>query len=96
MEYNASLPAYLRGIDSGSPTLEVEELDLNTRYNDFIITGLRTMWGVSLVEIQRQFGKEKLAYCQKQAALTLNRACLFKRAKLYSFPGKGFLSPMVS
>ena len=36
----SSLPAYLRGIDSGSPDIELEELDLNTRYNDFIITGL--------------------------------------------------------
>lgn len=77
----SSLPAYLRGIDSGSPDIEVEELDLNTRYNDFIITGLRTMWGVSLVEIQRQFGKEKLAYCQKQAAPYLKQGLLIQKGE---------------
>ena len=77
----SSLPAYLRGIDSGSPDIELEELDLNTRYNDFIITGLRTMWGVSLVEIQRQFGKEKLAYCQKQAAPYLKQGLLIQKGE---------------
>lgn len=77
----SSLPAYIRGIESGSPEIEVEELDINTRYNDFIITGLRTMWGVNLTEIQGQFGNDKLIYCQKQAAPTSNKDFLSKKAK---------------
>lgn len=72
----SSIPTYLRGIESGVPVVEVEELDLNTRYNDFIITGLRTMWGVELNEIQQQFGKDKLIYCQKQAAPYLKQGLL--------------------
>lgn len=75
----SSLPAYIRGIESGSPEIEVEELDINTRYNDFIITGLRTMWGVNLTEIQGQFGNDKLIYCQKQAALYLKQGLLIEK-----------------
>lgn len=75
----SSLPAYIRGIESGSPEVEVEELDINTRYNDFIITGLRTMWGVNLTEIQGQFGNDKLIYCQKQATPYLKHGLLIEK-----------------
>ncbi|MCL3850733.1 radical SAM family heme chaperone HemW [Parabacteroides sp. GYB001] len=75
----SSLPAYIRGIESGSPEIEVEELDISTRYNDFIITGLRTMWGVNLTEIQGKFGKDKLIYCQKQAAPYLKQGLLIEK-----------------
>lgn len=75
----SSLPAYIRGIESGSPEIEVEELDINTRYNDFIITGLRTMWGVNLTKIQGQFGNDKLIYCQKQAAPYLKQGLLIEK-----------------
>lgn len=75
----SSLPAYIRAIGNGSPEIEVEELDINTRYNDFIITGLRTMWGVNLTEIQGQFGKDKLIYCQKQAAPYLKQGLLIEK-----------------
>lgn len=75
----ASLPAYLQAIEKGTPDVEIETLDINTRYNDFIITGLRTMWGVKYDEIQQQFGKEKLIYCQKQAAPYLKQGLLIEK-----------------
>ena len=77
----SSLPAYIRAIGNGSPEIEVEELDINTRYNDFIITGLRTMWGVNLTEIQGQFGNDKLIYCQKQAAPHLKQGLLIEKGE---------------
>lgn len=75
----ASLPAYLQAIEKGTPDVEIETLDINTRYNDFIITGLRTMWGVKYDDIQQQFGKEKLIYCQKQAAPYLKQGLLIEK-----------------
>lgn len=75
----SSLPGYLQAIDKGVPDIEIENLDINTRYNDFIITGLRTMWGINLTEIQQQFGKEKLIYCQKQAAPYLKQGLLIEK-----------------
>lgn len=76
-EWNvASLPLYLRGIESGQPATERETLDLSTRYNDFIITGLRTMWGISLDKLRTEFGEALLAYCQKQARPYIQRGLL--------------------
>lgn len=75
----SSLPGYLQAIKKRVPDIEIENLDINTRYNDFIITGLRTMWGIKFNEIQHQFGKDKLIYCQKQAAPYLKQGLLIEK-----------------
>lgn len=74
----SSLPLYLKAIAAGTPDVEIEKLDLNTRYNDFIITGLRTMWGIRLSDIREQFGEEKQAYLERQAAAYLRRRLLIR------------------
>lgn len=75
----SSLPLYLKGVVSGHPDVELEELDLNTRYNDYIITGLRTMWGIRLPEIKEQFGEEKQTYLEHQAAAYLRKGLLIRK-----------------
>lgn len=74
----SSLPLYLKVIAAGTPDVEIEKLDLDTRYNDFIITGLRTMWGIRLDDIREQFGEEKQAYLERQAAVYLRRGLLIR------------------
>jgi oxygen-independent coproporphyrinogen-3 oxidase len=37
------------------------------RYNEYIMTGLRTIWGVSLSRIQSEFGQVYYDYLMKQA-----------------------------
>ena len=59
----ASLNEYIRGISNGNPTFEVEELDLYTRYNDFVITHIRTQWGMPLPKLRKQYGEELYKYC---------------------------------
>ena len=72
----SSLPPYLEGIRTGIPNIEIEKLDINTKYNDFIITGLRTMWGIRTSDIREQFGEEKQAYLERQAATYLHQGLL--------------------
>lgn len=38
----------------------VEELSLNDRFNEYVMTSLRTMWGTNLQKINTDFGKEFL------------------------------------
>lgn len=67
-EWNiSSLSAWRKGILEGNPAIEKEPLDLNTRYNDYIITHLRTQWGIDLGEMSALFGPEKLNYCLQMA-----------------------------
>ena len=47
-EWNtASLEGYIKSIEEGQRSSETEILDKVTRYNEYIMTSLRTMWGVS-------------------------------------------------
>ncbi|MEG1750033.1 MAG: radical SAM family heme chaperone HemW [Tannerellaceae bacterium] len=72
----SSLPLYLKGIAAGAPDVEREELDKRTRYNDLIITGLRTMWGVSLDEIEAIFGADYRTFCLRQATPHIKQALI--------------------
>jgi oxygen-independent coproporphyrinogen III oxidase len=54
----SSLERYINAVNSGSPAFEREELTLTDRLNDYLITRIRTIWGISLVEIGEHFGKE--------------------------------------
>jgi putative oxygen-independent coproporphyrinogen III oxidase len=63
----SSLEQYIKGIENETPQIEIEELDTATQYNDFIITSLRTMWGLSLTKIEEKFGTELKIYCYKNA-----------------------------
>lgn len=72
----SSLPAYIKGMERGKPDQEEEVLDLNTRYNEFVITGLRTMWGLDLKVLEQRFGSVLLHYCMEQATPSLEKGWL--------------------
>lgn len=72
----ASLDKYIEGISSGNPTFEVEELDLYTRYNDFVITHIRTQWGMPLPKLGKQYGEELYKYCLHMATPHLQQGTL--------------------
>jgi oxygen-independent coproporphyrinogen-3 oxidase len=57
----------------------MEKLDIHTRYNDFIITGLRTMWGIRLNDIRTLFGEDKLSYLNQQAKSYLQKGLLLQQ-----------------
>ena len=75
----SSLPIYIKGINTHTPEIELEELDIHTRYNDFIITGLRTMWGIRLTDVLQLFGDEKLSYLNQQAKPYLQKGLLLQQ-----------------
>lgn len=78
-EWNrSSLPLYLKGIATRQPDIETELLDPHTRYNDYIITGLRTMWGINTDDIQRKFGNVLSDYCLRQAAGPIKQGMLIQ------------------
>ncbi len=57
---------YLKSIQENILPIETEILSKSDRYNEYIMTGLRTIWGVSLERIEQEFGLEYLDYLQKQ------------------------------
>jgi oxygen-independent coproporphyrinogen-3 oxidase len=53
---------YINAVNSGSLLFEREELDRKTRFNEYVMTSLRTMWGVDLDYIEKTFDKEGYDY----------------------------------
>jgi oxygen-independent coproporphyrinogen-3 oxidase len=63
---------YLKSIQENILPIETEVLSKSDRYNEYIMTGLRTIWGVSLERIEKEFGSDYLDYLQKQSQKFLN------------------------
>ncbi len=53
---------YLKAINQDEMPSEYEVLTTADRYNEYIMTGLRTIWGVSLDRITNKFGEKYLTY----------------------------------
>lgn len=58
---------YLKAIQQNQLPNEKEILSTADRYNEYIMTGLRTIWGVALDRIEKEFGQPYLDYLIKQS-----------------------------
>ena len=67
-EWNvASLEEYIRALGQGGRLYERETLDSVTRYNELVMTALRTREGLSLDLLASRFGPRLSAYCKRMA-----------------------------
>jgi oxygen-independent coproporphyrinogen-3 oxidase len=63
-QWNVSNNAkYIKSLQTDTPYFEVEKLTTAQRLNEYILTSMRTIWGMDLVVIERDFGKDYLAHC---------------------------------
>ena len=67
---------YIKAIQENKSPLTSEELTKEDRYNEYIMTGLRTIWGVSIERIESEFGPEFLNYLNKQSQRFLDDGLL--------------------
>lgn len=58
----SSVNEYLKSIAENQLPQESEVLSTNDKYNEYVMTGLRTMWGCKLSEIEQKFGKSYTDY----------------------------------
>ena len=84
---------YIKSIQENKLPIEMETLTKTDRYNEYIMTGLRTIWGVSLKRIEEEFGKTYLDYLNQQAAKFIEDHLLFVDDNILRTTKKGkFLS----
>ena len=76
-EWNiASLPHYIEALEKGERDYEQETLDKPTRYNEFIMTRLRTCEGFSTNLLQERFGQDYHDYCLRMASPSIQKGML--------------------
>lgn len=92
----ASITKYIRGIDSYILPTEEEILSSNARYNEFVLTGLRTKWGVDLEKLKNVFDKGYLEYCLLNANKYIESGDLVNEDKTLKLSRKGiFISDAI-
>jgi oxygen-independent coproporphyrinogen-3 oxidase len=57
-----SVKKYINLVNKGKTFFEKEELDARTKFNEYIMTSLRTMWGIDLNYVEKAFEKEGYDY----------------------------------
>ena len=84
---------YIKSIQENIVPIAFETLTKTDRYNEYVMTGLRTIWGVSLDQIEQKFGKTYLDYLNQQAAKFIDDHLLFLDENILRTTKKGkFLS----
>ena len=68
---------YIKKIEVNQLPLDIETLSQNDKYNEFVMTGLRTSWGVSLTEIEAKFGLHYKNFLIKEAQFYINEQLLY-------------------
>jgi len=93
-QWNVSLVnKYIDGIEANNPEFEKEIIDDNMAYNEYILTSLRTMWGIDLEYVKERFSADKYNFLLseienqielKHLKLTDNKAVLTKKGLFVS------------
>ncbi len=58
---------YIKALEKGELNADKEKLSLIDKYNEYVMTRLRTMWGISLDEVEVEFGEKFKRYLLEQA-----------------------------
>ncbi|MCZ8089615.1 MAG: radical SAM family heme chaperone HemW [Flavobacterium sp.] len=80
---------YLKAIAENKLPSETEILSKNDRYNEYVMTGLRTIWGISLDKIENEFGTDFLEYLLKQSEKFIADELLYFDEKILKATQKG-------
>ena len=85
----AHVEAYCKGINSRLPYFEEEHLTETDKFNDYIITRIRTKWGISIHDLQSRFGKKQAGNFLKTAAKHVQSGKMKEKAGIYTLTRNG-------
>ena len=85
----ASVTSYNRAVVNKMPYWEEEELTDNEKYNEYILTRLRTCWGVSTDNLENRFGEKYSAMFKEQAIKYLTTGKIRENSGVYTLTRQG-------
>ena len=91
-QWNVSvIKEYLESIGNNIIPSELEILSREQQYNEFVMTGMRTMWGCNSNEIEQKFGKPFSDNFTNNIAPWIEKKCISKSGEQYTLTPKGIL-----
>ena len=67
---------YIQSLDQETLPSTIEKLSAKDQYNEYVMTGLRTVWGISLNKIEKEFGLRFKDHLLKEANIFLQQGLL--------------------
>jgi oxygen-independent coproporphyrinogen-3 oxidase len=80
---------YITSIGEGKIACEEEQLSVNDKYNEFILTNLRTRRGVSLLTVKEKFGEKKADYFFRTAQRFISAKKIVRKNEIYTLTTEG-------
>ncbi|SFS54268.1 radical SAM family heme chaperone HemW [Lutibacter maritimus] len=77
---------YINSINENKLPIEIEKLTGNNRFNEYIMTGLRTIWGVSFEKVEKEFGALRLELLKKNSEPFINKGLLEVQLSTFASP----------
>ena len=81
---------YITQIERGERPHEKETLTPDMCYNEYVMTGLRTTWGISIYKVLNRFGSPRLRYLERMAAPHIERGTMILRSGHLKLTEEGF------
>ncbi len=92
----SSIEEYIEGVGNGKSYWESEILTEQDRYNDFIITGLRTTWGISETDVRSNFSEKYATHFQEMKKKYVEKDLLLPNSDNISLTRSGmFVSDQI-
>ena len=82
---------YVKSLAQNLLPLQEEVLSLEDRYNEYVMTSLRTKWGCSIAEIENNFSSELAAYFRNEIELYVSTENVLVKKEVYYLSEKGKL-----
>ena len=91
-----NLQKYMNRVGEGQGFYSVENLTLTDNYNDYLITSLRTIWGINFDYIKSNFGEKYFDFCNKNSQKYIISKHLNFSNKILTLSDKGkFISDKI-
>jgi len=84
-----STEGYINSIQKGTSFYEEEQLTDNDKYNEYVLTRIRTIWGVSENEILSFFGVQKASYFRQNIAKYVQLSMVLQQEDIFTLTKKG-------
>jgi oxygen-independent coproporphyrinogen-3 oxidase len=92
----SNLKKYLQCVGNDQPYWEVEVLSPQDQYNDYMITSLRTRWGISSDYLDTAFDSKYACYFRQQARAFIDTGHMFFNNGFYTLSAEGlFISDKI-
>ena len=83
------IESYIKAVAAGLPYSEEEILSESNKYNEYILTRIRTIWGVSIEQLKTEFGTERAIYFQQNIEKYIASDLVKQQSGIYTLTENG-------